>query len=406
MTNNSLKLLPYQYDFVTNNSPNLAFIGAVATGKTEAIAFFILRMISEYPKTIGLLVSNTNSQLINSTLSSLTGVLDRLGIEYSTSLGVKKSITILGRKVLLYSLEKVDSIRGITVGWIVADELAFAKDKYCYDVIKTRMRCPKGPLFFRACSTKNGYNWFYDLYSSPTKTNNFQVIEAKTAQNTFLPKQFLEDLLEDYGSTDNPMYRQEVLNEYVNLTSGAVYYSFNRDKHVKDLIGDPRKHVYIGVDFNIDVLNAVFVQYINNTFYVVGSLHFKEEGANTFLLAEKLQEELKDYVFRSVIPDSTGRSRKTSSAKSDHEILRDAGFRVSYVTNPRIRDRQNAVNRCFYKDKLFIDSSCKELIRELETLSARDKEGSVAHISVALGYVINKLDPLRKPQTKSRSYSL
>lgn len=403
---NNLDLLPYQHDFVTANDPNLAFIAGVATGKTEGIAFFILRMIAEYPDTDGLLVSNTNSQLINSTLSSLTSVLDRLNIPYQTSLGVRKHIVILGRKILLYSLEKPDTIRGITVGWIVADELAINKSKYAYDVIKTRMRCPKGPLFFRACTTKNGYNWFYDLYASPTRKNNFRVIEAQTKENIFLPPQFLDDLLDDYGSVDSPMYKQEVLNEYVNLTEGSVYYSFDRDSHVKKVKLDKKKHIYLGVDFNIDMLNAIYVQYSNNIFYVSGELHHEESGANTFLLADKLIEDLFDCPYRSVVPDSTGKARKSSSVKSDHQILADAGFKMEHTLNPAIRDRQNSVNRAFAQGRIVIDPSCKFLIKELETLASREKEGEKSHIAVGFGYVVWLLDPLRKKNQKSRSYNL
>ena len=403
---NSVDLINYQHEFVTANDPNLAFTGAVATGKTQAIAYFILRMISEYPETTGLLVSNTTSQLINSTLASLTGVLDELEIPYTTSLGVKKQIIIAGRKILLYSLERPDLIRGVTVGYIVGDELSMNKSKYAYDVIKTRLRCNKGPLFFRACTTKNGFNWFYDLYASPTKTNNFRVIEAQTRDNPFLPKQFLEDLLDDYGSAEAPMYRQEVLNEYVSLTEGAVYYSFDRDRHVKDVKLDKNKHVYIGVDFNIDILNAIYVQYSNDIFYVSGELHMEESGANTFLLADELNKAMYECPYRSLVPDSTGKARKSSSSKSDHQILKDAGFKLEQTHNPLIRDRQNTLNRVMHQDRIIFDPSCKHLIKEIETLANRDDEGRTAHISVALGYVIWKLDPLKKIQRKSKSYAL
>ena len=119
-----------------------------------------------------------------------------------------------------------------------------------------------------------------------------------------------------------------------------------------------------------------------------------ESDANTFTLASRLQKELFHFPYRSIIPDSTGKARKTSSQKSDHQILKDAGFTLDVTTNPPIRDRQNALNRMFNLKKIVIDPSCTNLIKELETLASRDKEGEVAHISVALGYVIHKLFPV------------
>lgn len=399
-------LLPQQYDMLTSQEPNVAFIGAVGTGKTLTLAYTLIAYIALYPKAKCMVVANTVSQLLNSTLSVIIEVLDELNIPHKTSLGVRKTITINGSTVYLYSLEKPDTIKGIEVSLILGDEFFLGKSKYAYDVIKTRLRGKHGPLYFRAFTTKNGFNWGYDLYASPTKTNNFKTIEMQTHDNPFLPDQFLEDLLDDYGSVEAPMYKQEVLNEYVNLTAGAVYYSFDRDVHVKPVKLDKTRHVYIGIDFNISVLNAVYVQYYDNTFYVTSELHHEENGANTFLLAEKLTEDLFDCPYRSVIPDSTGKARKTSSAKSDHQILRDAGFQIEPTHNPLIRDRQNAVNRAFHQGRIVIDPSATQLIKELETLASRDEEGKVVDISVAFGYVIWKLDPLRKPQSRSRSYVL
>lgn len=237
------------------------------------------------------------------------------------------------------------------------------------------------------------------MYSSPTKENDYEVIEAQTGDNPHLPSQYLDDLLEDYGSTDAPMYKQEVLNEYVNLTSGSVYWSFDRAVNVAPAPMIKQAHTYVGVDFNIDQMSAIFVQPRGDTLYVCKEISLTERDANTFMLAERLQKELYEYPYRSIIPDSTGKARKTSSQKSDHQILRDAGFSLEVTTNPPIRDRQNAVNRLFNLKKIIIDPSCTSLIKELETLASRDNEGSTVHISVALGYVVNKLAPVkRKPK--------
>lgn len=403
--NNNIALLDYQYDFLKLNIPNAAMIAGVGTGKTLAIAYAVIHMVSSYPDTKGMIVANTYSQLVNSTLEPLFEVLKELNIPYRTNIA-GKYIIINNTKIYVYSLEKYDNIRGIEVGWIFADELAYQKDKKAYDTIKTRLRCKHGPLIFRAFSTKNGFNWFYDLYSSPIKTNDYQVIEAQTIDNIFLPPQYLEDLLIDYGSIDAPMYRQEVLNEYVNLTEGSVYYGFNRDKHVQDCSLIPYKHVYIGVDFNIDSMSAVYCQYVDDTLYVCKEVSLTDANSNTFTLANKLQQDLAHCHYRSVIPDSTGKARKTSSAKTDHQILIDAGFKLDVTNNPRVRDRQNTVNRLFNLDKVIIDPSCKNLIRELETLASRDKEGSCVHVSVAFGYVSWRLAPLKTKQPKSITRAL
>ena len=397
-------LLPYQFSFVASDHHNVALVAGVGTGKTHALAYFVLRMVGQYPNTKGMIVANTHSQLMNATLSPLFAICDDLGIPYSTSYGTKR-IKILNTTIYVYSLEKYDNIRGIEVGWIGADEFALGKDRKAYDVIKTRLRDKRGPLYFRAITTKNGFNWFYDMYASPTKENDYKVIEAETKDNPFLPGQYLNDLLEDYGSAEAPMYRQEVLNDYVNMTSGSVYWSFDRDKHVKPVKLDSSLHTYAGVDFNIDNMNAVYCQMRGDTLYITGEVNLDETDANTFSLSDRMQRDLFEFPYRSIVPDSTGKARKTSSQKSDHQILKDAGFRLENVVNPPIRDRQNALNKLFSTGKIVIDPSCTNLIKELETLASRDKEGDKAHVSVALGYVAHKLKPvvsIRKPRQFQR----
>jgi phage terminase large subunit len=397
-------LLPYQYEFVQSDHHNLALLAGVGTGKTYALACFILRMVGQYPNAKGMIVANTHGQLVNATLTPLLQLCEELGIPYTTSYGTKR-ITIMKTTIYVYSLEKYENIRGIECGWIAADEFFLGKDKKAYDVIKTRLRDKNGPLLFRAISTKNGYNWGYDMYASPTKENDYKILEAQTGDNPYLPAQYMDDLLEDYGSAEAPMYRQEVLNEYVNLTSGSVYWSFDRNQHVVPTSLDKRIHTYIGVDFNIDLMSAIYCQQVGDTLHVCKEVSLTERDANTFTLAERLQRDLYEYPYRSVIPDSTGKARKTSSQKSDHQILKDAGFKLDVTTNPPIRDRQNAVNRLFNLKKIVIDPSCTRLIKELETLASRDTEGQVVHISVALGYIINKLAPVvrrKKPEMIQR----
>ncbi len=398
-------LLSYQYDFATLTCPNAALLASVGTGKTRDLALMVIDMVSKYPKSKGMIVANTYSQLVNSTLEPLFDILDEFNIPYKKNIS-GKYIVVLNTKIYVYSLEKYNNIRGIEVGWIFADEIAFQKDKLAYDTIKTRLRCKKGPLYFRAFTTKNGFNWLYDLYSSPTKENEFVVIEAQTKDNHFLPKQYIEDLLDDYGSVDSPMYRQEVLNEYVNLTAGAVYYGFDRKKHVKPVKLLKTHNVYTGVDFNIDRLSGVYCQWIGDVLYVGKEVATEKNNINTWDLVDKLNEDLFKHPYRTIIPDSTGKARKSSSQHTDHQILRDAGFKLEVTNNPSIRDRQNSVNRLFNLGKIVVDPSCVHLIKELESLANRDDEGKVSHIAVALGYVVWKVAPLKRHQAKSRVRNL
>ena len=101
----------------------------------------------------------------------------------------------------------------------------------------------------------------------------------------------------------------------------------------------------------------------------------------------------------TVIPDSTGKNRKTSG-KSDHLILTDAGFQIPYVFNPFVTDRVNNINRLLTDNRIIINPKCKKLIGDLEKVSWKDNnldqktDTNLTHISDALGYMCWKLAPI------------
>jgi len=403
-----LELLPTQLELLESESKIALYLAGIGNGKTFTLAHYVIQMVAKYPKAKGLIVANTISQLKNATMTGLTEELEALNIPFTMVMGgASKTITILGTTIYLYSLERYENIRGIQVGWIAGDEVAFAK-REAIDVIMGRLRDGNGPLTTRFFSSPNSFNWTYDMFNGfdgDNKTDMFHLIKGKTKDNVFLPDGYYESLVELYGGLDSPLAKQELMGEFVNLTEGAVYWAFDRDKHVQKCELNNNYMVYIGQDYNIANMANCYVQYINGIFYVSQETILSGNSSNTFDATDKI---LKDLVksHKTVIPDSTGKARKTSSTQSDHQIMRAAGLNVMETHNPLIRDRQNTVNVALKKGKLVIDPSCKQIIKELESLAQRDKEGEVSHVAVALGYVLFKLDPLRRATKASKQVQL
>lgn len=204
------------------------------------------------------------------------------------------------------------------------------------------------------------------------------------------------------------MAKQELFGQFVNLQAGAIYWGFDRNKHMSKIKKRKGWPVFIGQDFNIDNMCNIYLQRIDNHYYVFQETSLTHRNANTDDASKKIVSDLigDDY---SVIPDSTGGSRKTSAkgnALSDIQIMESYNINVLRTKNPLVRDRQNALNMVFKKNNITIDESCRKLRTELETLSSRDDEGSVSHLAVALGYVIWYFDPLYRDYGKSTSYAL
>lgn len=175
---------------------------------------------------------------------------------------------------------------------------------------------------------------------------------------------------------------------------GTVYYEFSREKHVKPTKFE-QTSVYICMDFNVHPMCACIIQVIENVVYVHEEIYL--ENSDT----PKMCAELKrlGYSNCKVIPDSTGKNRKTSG-KSDFIILKENGFPVIRTRNPLVVDRINCINRLFANDQVVINPQCKKLINDLERVSYKDgvldkkSDLMLTHMSDAFGYGAYKFFPI------------
>ncbi len=192
-----------------------------------------------------------------------------------------------------------------------------------------------------------------------------------------------------------------LLGQYSDESDGQVYYAFDREVHVCDKIKKGNGQIYIGMDFNVEPMTAILAQVVNNEYHIFDEVFLN--NSDTFKMVNELKN--RGY-YGTVIPDSTGKNRKTSG-KSDHLILKEAGYQIPPVRNPFVTDRVNNVNRLFTANKIKINPRCKKLINDLEKVAWKNNQldqktnPSLTHISDALGYFLWWASPL-KPQTTTK----
>ena len=146
-----------------------------------------------------------------------------------------------------------------------------------------------------------------------------------------------------------------LLGEYDSDNSGAAVYAFNRDDHVSE---DARKLEgtdWIGSDFNWSHNSDIIASQHANGLYVYDEVQI---AGDTFQKVDALKR--KGVSGANVVCDSTGNARKTSAGgKTDHSILREAGFTVLYKPNPAVKDKIANLNRCFTLGLIKINPRCK-----------------------------------------------
>jgi len=224
------------------------------------------------------------------------------------------------------------------------------------------------------------------------------------------PKDNIDNIDEDYLNILEAMPQKDrerfLEGLFSDSSDGSAYYAFNRELHVREERPQGAQ-IYFGMDFNVSPMTCVIGQYINDTFYIHDEVFLP--NSDTYKMVNKLKE--KGYTGGVVIPDSTGANRKTSG-KSDHQILKEAGFTIPRVFNPFVTDRVNNVNRLLMANRIIINPKCKKLIGDLEKVTWKneslDQKGAskdLTHISDALGYFCWKLDSIRPKYTETATFS-
>lgn len=178
-----------------------------------------------------------------------------------------------------------------------------------------------------------------------------------------------------------------MLGEFVDGDDGEVYYEFSSDKHVRPCKYNRNATLFISMDFNVNPMTASLFHVVNNGIEVFDEVFLN--NSDTYKMCAELKK--KGYSHGRVIPDSTGKNRKTSG-KSDFVILEENGFIVESTRNPYVTDRVNAFNRLLKNDNWHCDPKCIKLINDLEKVSWKDNkldqktDPMLTHMSDNAGY--------------------
>ena len=318
----------------------------------------------------------------------------------------ESDLTILlknGSKISLRGADNPDSLRGVSLDFVVFDEFAFIDESAWSAVIRPTLSDRKGSAMF--ISTPMGRNWAYDLYQKgldPTE-EQWESFQFTTADGGNVSQEEIEQARKDL---DPRTFRQEyyaTFEEYAN----RIYYAFDRAKNVKVYTNPTPQILHIGLDFNVGQMSASVFAQEGNVIHAIDEISMP--SSNTAEIVEEINQRYpKTKIF--VYPDPAGSARKTSAASgvTDHTILANAGFVVKAprAHNP-VRDGINAVNSklCSADGKVsfFVDPKCKKILESLEKHTYKegsngipDKDSGYDHFSDSIRYYIDYVFPVRR----------
>ena len=294
-----------------------------------------------------------------------------------------------GAKIELKGADKPDSLRGVSTTMVVLDEYSYMKENVWGEIIQPTLAENQGSALFVGTPT-GVQNHFYDLFVKGQSSNS----DYKSWQFTTIEGGFIsaEEIDNAKKNLDKRSFEQEYLASFLTAANRAAY-NFNRDIHCKVMDKSPR--LFWGVDFGVASYMTAVLCCENTAGEVFVFDEIGLQNSNTFELAKLMQQKAPNL---PVYPDPAGKARTSNSTKSDHMILREAGFSViSKKANPTQKDRLNALNKMLEdangKVRLFINPECKNLIRDLELCTMENgqilKTETLSHFLDALCYVMD-----------------
>ncbi len=388
-----------------------AYIGGFGSGKTFVGCLDLLIFASNHPKSVQGYFGPTYPAIRDIFYPTFEEAAEMMGFRCEIKATDKEINLYRGSlyygKIICRSMDNPASIVGFKIARALVDEIDVLKTTKAEDawrkiIARMRLVVPGVENSVGVTTTPEGFKWVYNQFANDP-TPSYSMVQASTYENeAYLPDDYIETLRESYPEQLIDAY---LMGEFVNLTSGTVYRSYNRTKHRSREIHNPGEPIFIGMDFNVDKMAATGYVLRDKAFHAVYQI---TEGHNTTSVAETIKHRFTHNEEIIIFPDSSGKNRTTAgkgASESDIAILRgEYGFECRYKsTNPRVKDRINATNSAFEHDKLFVnDELCPDVAACFEQQvydqnGEPDKKSGKDHQNDASTYPIAYEIPIVKP---------
>lgn len=404
---NLVKLLPHQAEllqapFVFPEINFFFLIAGYASGKTSALVKAIEHTVKQLLNKKDLEAHNPKVLVASKNLTfmkkTLTGLLEQDLKETNSEYTYDKAhniITVGNVELLLIPDEDESSIYGFSCSCAYVDELDELDTPTAMAVVKSiNDRCRQQIDGFRTpfmCYTTSsqGLKGTYQTIMHFNKSNiGYVLMRARTRDNIYLPKDYVDNMYSIYNENERKCLLE---GEFVSIDSGLVFPDYDPAKNLLDTdlhdIVEPGETVYIGQDFN--------------SFGNAGVACIVRKGAIIIIKDYDIPDIRKApsifrYDFPEArivwIPDATYSAHFSEFKKE----LRAHNIIIAYrKTNPLVQDRNFAINKLLYVERMFLCPIAKNMEKAFLTHQKDPKTGQPTkggvgapdHWSDCLGYV-------------------
>lgn len=399
-----------QFALVTATCRYPAMVAGFGAGKTQALVHRALYLKFKYPENDIAYYLPTYDLVDRIAIPRFEETLADYGMyegeDYKVVRGKASIIKIFGAGTIIFrTMDRPGRIIGYEVADSLVDELDTLKTeeaRLVWQKIIARNRQKKSngdDNTIAVGTTPEGFRFVYERWKQKPPSAEYQIIKASTYSNQRnLPKEYIQDLLNDYPSNLISAYLD---GEFVNLTSGSVYFEYDRVLNGSNQVIMPGEALHFGMDFNVGKMAAVVFVSREGDPHAVNEL---TGLLDTPAMIDAIKRRFPNHAI-FVYPDASGANRKSNNASvSDLSLLTQAGFTVlNNPANPFVKDRILAMNRMIHsggKRRLRVNADlCPSFAEALEK-QAYDKNGEPDktsghdHVNDGGGYFISYRFPV------------
>jgi hypothetical protein len=396
-----------QHDFLTSKEKYVAAVAGFGSGKTFVALARIIRNMLESPGIDQAYLAPTYPLIRDIFYPTIGEMLPDMGLDYKINKSEHTvSIDGLGT-IFCRTMDNPETIVGWKVADAVLDEFDIIptnKAKHVFRKVTARLRQnnPTGrinQLF--VTTTPEGFKATYELFKK-SPLENSQLIQMSTYSN-------MKNLPADYISTLRDQYPAQLIEAYlmgnfVNLTSGTVYYAFDRNKHDSFYLPRPKEALHIGMDFNINHMAGIAHIIRGNEVIAIDEFIGYRDTPDIIEAIKNTYPGHPVYVY----PDASGDSDHTSAQESDITQLKGAHFMVRVGNaNPLIKNRVASMNNAFEKGYYRVNTRrCQHYTEALEQQvygpnGLPDKTSGLDHPLDAGGYFIHWRFPIKSRKVET-----
>jgi len=379
--------------------PQVAVINAIQNPKYRFIVGILARrtgksFISNVIGHLATLVPGSNILIIapNYSLSAISWDLQRkllqtFEVELLRSNAKDKIIELKnGSTIRMGSIGQVDSVVGRSYDLIIFDEAALNNDgREAFNIqLRPTLDKPNSKCIF--ISTPRGKNWLYEFYRRGFSDDfpTWCSIHSTCYDN---PRASLQDIEDAKKGMSKAEFDQEFLGEF-NSMQGQIW-QLKKDNIIEvDLEGLEILDIFAGLDMGFrDPTALVVVATDGHDYYIIDEYLHKEDATSKY--AEAIQTYIDKYNIDFIYIDS-------AAAQTRYDLAYDYDITCTNAKKA-ILDGIGYVSSIIEHDRLFIDSSCVNVLETMDNYRWDPREGLLneralhddyCHIADAIRYAL------------------